>query len=252
MPKWRDSHVYIHLKDKKEIWSVIYHWKTLHRDRFWTLWMLWILLLDMVRLNNISIILYSFTDLERVTSWKIREQSQCQTKCSQNGSTIKPAMKIPCIQNLVGHSCPSEKGSLWWRNWSCVTMHYKGHKHNKWLQIAMLHGKKICNRKLKKKNTSSVSPPHHKQTQNEASFAPLSWFYILHSADTAAALLVHRRSGECTAVCRHRMEGLCLCLTSTCSPEWERWQKLVCHCHSKENNTQQWPVMTWEEIKLKM
>lgn len=68
------------------------------------------------------------------------------------------------------------------------------------------------------KNTSSA--PHHEQTQNAVSYGPLSWFCIVHSADTSAGFLVHLWNGECTGVCQHWMESRFVRLLSTHFPEF--------------------------------
>lgn len=46
----------------------IYHWKTFQREGFWILWIWCMVCLGMVRLNNVSILVYSI-DLESGMSW---------------------------------------------------------------------------------------------------------------------------------------------------------------------------------------
>lgn len=149
------------------------------------------------------------------------------------------SMEIPCIQILARHSCPSGEGNfLWWRSWSCVKIHYKQDKHHWLAQISS--SRKLCCKDNSKslsqeiKNTSSASPPHHEQTQSEASFESLSWFCTLDSADTSPVLLVHLWSGEHTAAGQQWMEPPWICPPSTYSPEWESWQRLGCHHYSAD------------------
>lgn len=80
--------------------SFIYHWKTFHRKGFWILWIVFILLLGIVRWNNVAIPPYSLADLDSRMSWGKKEYGKKRGSRRKNrnikhsnvwrGSTLYP------------------------------------------------------------------------------------------------------------------------------------------------------------------
>lgn len=111
---------------------------------------------------------------------------------NQEHSKQRAAKKVPCIYNLEGQSCPSERGSSQqWKSRCCVTTRCNKDTSCEDPLSLFLHEKCYTNKVWVwidcqwREITSSALAPPRELTWNEASVGSLSWFCTFRSADTS-------------------------------------------------------------------
>lgn len=143
-------------------------------------------------------------------AWCVWTMSQCcytplliwraewaKIKCTKTVLEWKPgalgteisAKKVPCIHNLEGQSCPSERGRSQQWNSRCSAMTRCNKDTSCDDSLCKFTFWRVIHRQWSEITSSALTPPRQ-LTQNEASVGSLSWFCTLHSADTSG-FLVH-------------------------------------------------------------